>query len=68
MKTVQAGIDPQVQADHDAIMRHVIEGTPIDPALARRVEERASRITEVIWQKHGFIDVDQLLREARDEA
>jgi hypothetical protein len=53
--------------DLEALMKHVIDGTPVDPELSLRVEERADRITAEIQQKHGYIDVDKLLREARDE-
>jgi hypothetical protein len=64
---IKPRLDPQAQADSEAVMRHVIDGTPIDPELKRRVEERADRITEEILQKHGFIDVDKLIHDARDE-
>lgn len=60
-------LDPQALADAEAVMLHVINGTPVDPDLKRRVEERADRITEEIRQKHGYVDVDSLVRSARDE-
>lgn len=61
-------LELQDQTDSEAVMRHVMEGTPIDPELKRRVEERANQITEDIRRKHGFIDVDKLIRDARDDA
>jgi predicted ATP-grasp superfamily ATP-dependent carboligase len=70
MNTTEARVtvlDSQALADADAVMLHVINGTPIDPDLKRRVEERADRITEEIRQTHGYVDVDNLVRSARDE-
>ncbi len=64
---IKPGIDPQVLADLDAVMRRIMDGTPVDPETSRRIEERADRITEELRKKHGQIDVDQLLRDAREE-
>lgn len=61
------GIDPQVLADLEAVMRHVNEGTPVEPELARRVRERSQRITQETRRKYGEVDVDALLHAARDE-
>jgi truncated hemoglobin YjbI len=61
------GIDPQARDDYTAVMRHVAEGTPVEPELARRVRERAERITDEIRREHGDIDVVQLLHDARDD-
>lgn len=60
--------DPQALADHEAVMRHVIAGTPVEPNLARRVRERVERIAEEIRREHGDIDVVQLLHDAREDA
>ena len=63
------GTDPQVLADLDAVMERITTGKPLDPEAARRIRERAERITEEIRQQHGELDVAvQLLREIRDEA
>jgi hypothetical protein len=70
MSTTQTEIerlDPYLQADSEAVRRHVIDGTPIDPEVARRVDERADRITEEIRRLHGEIDIQKLLSEAREE-
>ena len=60
MKTAAqtSGIDPQQQADEEAVMRHVFDGKPLDPEVARRVQERGRRITEEIRRVHGLIDDD----------
>ena len=47
-ETEPAGIDLQVLADLDAVMKRIIDGTPVDPETSRRIEERADRITEEI--------------------
>jgi hypothetical protein len=44
------------RADTEAVLRHAFEGIPLDPEIARRVEERAARITERIRQTRGIID------------
>ncbi len=59
MSTVQidlAGIDLQVLADLDAVMRRIIDGAPVDPETSRRIEERADRITEEIRRTRGVMD------------
>ncbi len=67
-ETEISGIDPQIQADLDAVMRQIMDGTPLDPEISRRIEERADRITEEIYQAHGDVDVNQLLRDSRDDS
>jgi hypothetical protein len=62
-----AGSDPQAGDDYQAVMRHVAEGTPVEPELARRVRERAERITDEIRREHGDIDVVKLLHDARED-
>ncbi len=34
--------DPTAQADEEAVMRAFLAGTPVDPEVARRVQERAA--------------------------
>lgn len=63
--------DPQVLADLDAVMKRIIDGTPVDAETSRRIEERGNRLTEEIRRIHGEIDeetLNRLLRAARDEA
>jgi hypothetical protein len=42
--------------DTEAVLKHAFEGVPLDPDIARRVDERAARITERIRQVRGVID------------
>jgi len=54
-----AGIDPQVLADLDAVMKRIIDGTPVDPETSRRIEERADRISQEIRRTRGVMDDDR---------
>ena len=55
-KTEPAGIDLQVLADLDAVIKRIIDGTPVDAETSRRIEERADRITEEIRSTRGVMD------------
>jgi hypothetical protein len=69
-ETQPARSDPQVLIDLDAVMKRIIDGTPVDPETSRRIEERADRITEEIRRTRGVIDDDrfQALRQDDDDA
>jgi hypothetical protein len=54
-----AAIDPQVLADLDAVMKRIIDGTPVDPETSRRIEERADRIMEEIRRTRGVMGDDR---------
>lgn len=59
MSTATSATDLLAASEHsdtEAVLRHAFEGTPLDPEIARRVEERAARITEQVRQVHGVID------------
>jgi len=58
-ETESTRIDPQVQADLDAVMRQIIGGTPVDLETFRRIEERADCITEEIRRSRGVMDNDR---------
>jgi hypothetical protein len=68
--TETAGIDPQVLADLDAVMKRISEGAAVDPETSRRIEERAARITEEIRRNRGVMGDDrfQALLHDDDEA
>lgn len=70
MKTIDetTAIDPQEQADQEAVMRQWLEGVRADPEVLRRVEERSQRATAEARRIHGNIDVDALLHEVRAES
>jgi hypothetical protein len=54
------GTDPQIHADEEAVLRHAFHGEPLDPEVARRVHERAARVTEEIYRVHGEIDTETI--------
>jgi hypothetical protein len=59
MNTETAATDPAADSEHsdtEAVLRHAFEHAPLDPEVARRVDERAARITEQIRQTHGIIE------------
>ncbi len=64
------GVEPLERADSEAVYRHAFEGEPLDPEVARRVHERAARVTEDIYREHGLIDDEtfQKLLSDDDEA
>jgi len=69
-ETEPAGIDPQVLADLNAVMKRIIDGTPVDLETSRRIEERADRITEELRRTRGVMDDDRfqgLLQDDGDE-
>jgi hypothetical protein len=70
MSTIEKtpAVDPQIQADHEAAERYAIEGKPFPPDLDRRIRERAERARQKTFERVGYIDVDKLIHEARDEA
>ncbi|HWY86091.1 MAG TPA: hypothetical protein VNX28_05175 [Gemmataceae bacterium] len=43
-------------SDTKAVLRHAFEGVPLDAEVARRVDERAARITEQVRRTYGVID------------
>jgi hypothetical protein len=55
-ETEPASIHLQVLADLDAVMKRIIDGTPVDSDTSRRIEERADRITEEIRRTRGVMD------------
>ena len=59
-ETKTTGTDPQVHADEEAVLRHAFHGEPLDPEVARRVHERAARVTEEIYRVHGEIDPETI--------
>ncbi len=61
--------DPFVrEADAQAVMDHVFRGTPLDPEVARRVDERSRHATDEVRRRLGTVNLAvDLIRAARDE-
>jgi hypothetical protein len=63
------GIDLQTieEMDIDAVTKAVAAGRKVDPEVARRVRERAAKITEEVHRKHGVLNIAvPAIRELRD--
>jgi hypothetical protein len=60
--------DPaDVQADLRAVIESLITQQPLDPVIARRVQERSERIRQEVFDRHGLLNVAvDLIRETRD--
>ena len=59
MSSEPPATDPLADSEHsdtEAVLRHAFERAPLDPEVARRVDERAARITEHVRRTHGVID------------
>jgi hypothetical protein len=69
MSTVEKtpDVDLEAQADNDAAARLYSEGKPFPPDLVRRIQERAAHIREETFIRAGYIDVNKLIQESRDE-
>ena len=66
-ETQPAGIDPQILADLDAVMKRMIDGTPVDAETSRRIEQRADQITEDIRRSRGVMDDDRFQALLHDD-
>lgn len=61
-------LDPQIIADEEAVLASFVHGTAVDPEIARRVHERAMRIREEVYRRHGLLDIGvPAIRELRGE-
>ena len=66
--TDSAVIPPDVLADVQAVIDHLVSGKPLDPDTGRRVAERAERITEELTKEYGVLDIGvPAIRELRGE-
>jgi hypothetical protein len=62
------GIPPDVMADVQAIADHVAGGKPVDPQVLRRIQERAVKIRQAIFEQHGLVNIAvPAIRELRGE-
>jgi hypothetical protein len=70
MGSENASHDPRADTEHSdtqAVLRHAFQGVPLDPAVARRLDERAARITEQVRRTHGVIDDETFQTLLADE-
>jgi hypothetical protein len=45
-----------IEEDFESVVRHAFNREPLDPEVARRIQERAAQVTERIRRTHGVID------------
>jgi hypothetical protein len=71
MATVEAqsAIPADEMADMEEVCRLISEGKRVtDPALLKRIRERAEQVRRAMLEKHGVTNIAvDLIREARDE-
>ena len=70
MSTETAAKDPLADSEHadtQAVLRHAFDRAPLDPEVARRVDERAARITEQVRRTHGVIDDETFQKLLADD-
>jgi hypothetical protein len=64
----QTSIPPEIIADAELVARCVADGRAVPAEVAGRVHERAVRIREEIFRKHGLVDIGvPAIRELRGE-
>jgi len=60
-------LPPELEADTQIIIEHLMTGKPLDPEVARRIRERGDRIREQILAEHGVLDIGvPAIRELRN--
>jgi hypothetical protein len=55
-----------IEEDFESVARHAFAREPLDPEVARRVQERAAQVTDKLRRTHGVIDdatFDSLLED-----
>jgi hypothetical protein len=50
-------IDPEVEADEQAVIDSFLTGKPLDPKVAGQVHDRAQRIRERVFRQNGLVDI-----------
>jgi hypothetical protein len=59
---------PEVDADTQALLEHVMTGKPLDAAVARRVREQGEKLRQELFRQHGLVNVAvPAIRELRGE-
>jgi hypothetical protein len=60
-------IPAELDVDTQAVIEKLTTGKPVDAETYRRIRERADRIRDEIFQKHGLLDIGvPAIRELRD--
>jgi hypothetical protein len=57
-----------LKSDEQAVLAHLVRGTPLDPEAYQRIRARAEAITERLRRQHGEMNIAvDLIRETREE-
>ncbi len=66
--TKMVGVPPEFEADAQLVAECVAAKKPIPPEVRQRVQERATRIRQEVYEKHGRLDIGvAAIRELRGE-
>ncbi len=64
-------LTPEEEADTRAVIEKLMTGKPLDPNVYRRIRERAARVSQQVFEKHGILDIGvpaiRALRDGDDE-
>lgn len=56
------------QTEDRAILDHIRGKKRIDPEMAKQIREKAKKITDETYRKHGLLDIStSAIRELRDD-
>lgn len=59
---------PSALDDIKSVTESVLAGRPVDPVIARRIQERAAKVRQESFERFGLQDIGvSIIREARDE-
>ena len=59
--------DPKIVADAEAAIEAALNGTKLDPVIARRIQERAAKVRHEVFQEQGVLEIGvPAIREFRD--
>ena len=60
-------IPADLAADTQAIIDKLMSGKPLDPSTYARIRERADRVRDDVFRKHGLLDIGvPAIRALRD--
>jgi hypothetical protein len=67
-KAESNGVPAEINDDIQAVADAVAAGRPVDPDVARRVQEQSKKIQEELRRQYGIREIAvDLIRQGRDE-
>jgi hypothetical protein len=59
-------VPPELDEDTRAVIEKLMTGKPLNPDVYKRIRDRADRIRDEVFQKHGLLDIGvPAIRELR---